>query len=75
MFTNGLLNQITKHAIPLEYTVNKKLMPTKDGQKVMHCATLMKNREVSLEEIAQNFSEASTLNAVDCYALMIGIAQ
>lgn len=57
-----------------QFTIIKKLIPGKDGVREKYCAAVVKRKIVSLEEIAVSLSEASTLNAIDCYAVMMGMS-
>lgn len=60
--------------MPAKFIPSKKTVPTPSGMQELYCATLVKNREVTLHEIAESLSENSTLNPVDCYAVMVGMA-
>lgn len=60
--------------MPAQFIVIKKLIPGKEGVREKYCATVVKRNVVNLEEIAASLSEASTLNAIDCYAVMMGMS-
>ncbi|MDQ0478002.1 HU family DNA-binding protein [Chryseobacterium sp. MDT2-18] len=60
--------------MPAKFITTKKTVPSGSEMKELYCATLVKNREVNLHEIAEALSENSTLNPVDCYGVMVGMA-
>ena len=59
----------------IKFSAVRKVMPLKGGTKEVYCAALLKSKTVGMKEISEALSEASTLNSIDCYAVMMGMTQ
>lgn len=59
----------------IKFRVSKKVLPGSKKTEELYAATLLKSESIGMEEISEALSDASTLNSIDCYAVMHGMTQ